>query len=114
MRQQPGVDAVHVEGMAAFGQKPQLVVGLELAEADRAVERVLDGADDGLVEEHGEGVDEGLVDAGVVEVEELLELSLQRRRVGVDNVFWVSDGGGGSEEIAKEEVEEAGDEEDDG
>ena len=34
---------------------------------------------DVAVEEDGERVDEGLVDAGVVEVEELLQLALERR-----------------------------------
>ena len=93
-----------MEGVAALGEEPELVERLELAEADGAVKRPLGGvgAGDGGVLEDGEGVDEGLVDAGVVEVEELLELALQRRdALGVIVV------------LADEEVEEAKDEEDD-
>ena len=82
--EEPGVDALEVERVAALGQQPELVVGGELAQADSAVERVLAilaaDADDVPVQEHRERVDEGLVDAGVVEVEQLLQLPLERRR----------------------------------
>lgn len=75
--EEPGVDAVDVEGVAAGGEQPELILVGELAEADGAVEWLLGGADDLLVEEDWKGVDQGLVQAGVVEVEELLELPLE-------------------------------------
>jgi hypothetical protein len=79
VRQQPRVDALEVERVAALGQQPELVVGLELAQAHGAVERVLAAAQHAVVEEHRQRVDEGLVHAGVVQVEELLQLALERR-----------------------------------
>ena len=74
--QEPGINAVNVESMAALWQKPQLVIGLKLREAHSAIERVLE-VYDGLVEENREGVDEGLVNSRVMEVEELLEVALK-------------------------------------
>lgn len=116
MGQKPSVDAVHVEGVAAFGEQSELVVGLEFAEANRAIKWVQFEADYGLVEEHREGVDEGLVDAGVVEVEELLELALEGRRAAAATAAGIFGlcSGLGVEEESEEEVEEAGEEEDDG
>lgn len=108
MREQPGVNALEMECVAAFWEKPELVIRLELAETDGAVEGVL-YADDGLVQEEGQGVDEGLVDSGVMELEQLLELALQGG--GAAGVF--RDSGGGLEQASSEEMEEAGDEEDD-
>lgn len=60
VREEPRVDAVDVESVAADRKQPELVVLGEFAEADRAVEGLL-GALDLSVEEDGEGVDEGLV-----------------------------------------------------
>lgn len=80
MGQEPGVDALHVKGVAASGQQPELVLCFELAQTNGAIEGVLE-SDDGLVVEDGEGVDEGLVDPRVVEVEELLQLTLKGRDV---------------------------------
>uniref|UniRef100_A0A8R7R0V1 Uncharacterized protein n=1 Tax=Triticum urartu TaxID=4572 RepID=A0A8R7R0V1_TRIUA len=79
--EQPGVDAVDVERVAAQRQQPQPVVAGELAQAHRAVERLLGArADHHLpVEEHRQRVDDGLVQPGVVQVEQLLQLPLQRR-----------------------------------
>lgn len=114
VRQEPGVDAFHVEGVAAFGEQPELVLGVELAETYGTVEWVLE-ADDGVVVEDGEGVDEGLVDAGVVEVEELPELTLQGGdAVGVIRVPGGGGGGGTVQEQPHQQVEKAAHEEDDG
>lgn len=87
--EQPCVNAGEVEGVAADRQKPELVVGLELAEADGAVEGLL-GAEDLPVEEERQRVDEGLVEAGIVEAEKLAQLSLERAGAGR-----VEMGGGG-------------------
>lgn len=46
MREKPRVDTVHVKGVAAFGQKPELVLCFELAETHSAVERIILEADD--------------------------------------------------------------------
>ncbi|KAG6536984.1 hypothetical protein ZIOFF_002062 [Zingiber officinale] len=107
--QKPGVDALDVERVATLGEKPELVVCLELAKADGAVERVLD-AGDGLVLEDGEGVNEGLIDASVVEVEELLQLALEGRGM----LRFVRAPVAVPQEVPHEEVKETGDEEDDG
>ncbi|BAH93346.1 Os06g0167150 [Oryza sativa Japonica Group] len=87
--EQPRVDAVDVERVAAHRQQPEPVVAGELAQADRAVERLLGSAaraaaaadaDHHLpVHEHRERVDDVLVQPGVVQVEQLLQLPLQRR-----------------------------------
>ena len=94
MGQEPGINALNVESMAALWQKPQLVISLKLTEADGAIERVLE-AYDGLVEENREGVDEGLVDSRVMEVEELLELALE----GCDIVWFLRLSVGGSQKV---------------
>jgi hypothetical protein len=79
--EQPGVDAADVERVPAQRQQPQPVLAGELAQADRAVERLLGagaGADHLPVQEHRERVDDVLVQPGVVQVEQLLQLPLQR------------------------------------
>lgn len=115
VRQQPRVDAVDVERVAALGEEAEAVVVRELAEADRAVERILPaGADHGAVEEHRQRVDEGLVDAGVVEVEQLLELPLEGGSVRVAPVRVAGIPRRRAEQEPDEKVQQAGDEEDDG
>ncbi|KAB8108702.1 hypothetical protein EE612_044588, partial [Oryza sativa] len=112
VRQQPRVDAVDVEGVAALGEEPEAVVVGELAEADRAVERVLPaGADDGAVEENRQRVDEGLVHAGVVEVEQLLELPLEGGHVRVAAVGVAGVTRRRAEDEPDEQMQEPGDEE---
>ena len=113
VREEPGVDAVHVEGMAAFGQEPQAILCFELAQADRTVRAFFQAFLHRVVEEDGQGVDEGLVHACVVEMEELLELSLQSG----DG----DDGAGISawmvvphDQASDEKMEASGEEEDDG
>ncbi|BAS96531.1 Os06g0187350, partial [Oryza sativa Japonica Group] len=124
VRQQPGVDAGHVERVAARREEAELVVAGELAQAHGAVERVVlaePGADDGAVDEDGERVDEGLVDAGVVEVEQLLELALERRRAAhADAAAAVAHAPpppprpAHPEQVLDQQVEQAEEEEDDG
>jgi len=70
--------------------------------------------DHGAVEEHRQRVDEGLVDAGVVEVEQLLELPLERGGVRVAPVRVAGVPRRRAEKEPDEEVQQAGDEEDDG
>lgn len=106
--QEPGIDALDMEGMAALGEKPELVVTVKLAEANSAIEGILE-AYDGFVEEHREGVDEGLVHPGIMEVEQLLELALEGR----DIVHILRVPVGGSQEVSNKEVEHSRDEEDD-
>lgn len=102
-----------MEGVAAFGEQPEVVFGLELTETHSAVERVLD-SDDGFVIEHGERVDEGLIDAGVVQVEELLQLALKGSYVIFVHLVGASSSSvWGPEQESDEEVEQAGDEEND-
>lgn len=103
-----------MEGVAAFGEQPEVVFGLELTETHSAVERVLD-SDDGFVIEHGERVDEGLIDAGVVQVEELLQLALKGSYVIFVHLVGASSSSSvwGLEQESDEEVEQAGDEEND-
>lgn len=60
MGEEPGIDALQVEGMAATWKQPELVIGLEFAEAHSTVEWVFQ-AYDGFVLEDRKGVDEGLV-----------------------------------------------------
>lgn len=67
--------------MATNGEEPKLIVLGELTEADGTIEGLF-RANDLTVEEDGERIDEGLVEAGIVEVEELLELSLEGIGVG--------------------------------
>lgn len=62
--------------MAAERQQAEAILGGEFAQAHGAIERLF-GAEDLSVGEDGEKVNEGLVEAGVVEVEELLQLPLQ-------------------------------------
>ena len=107
MGEEPRVDAVDVEGMAALRKKAELFLGVELAEADGAVEGVFRSGDV-LVEEDRQRVDEGLVNAGVVEVEELLELTFESGGAVEVILFSV----GPSDEVADEEMEETGDGED--
>jgi len=115
VRQQPRVDAVDVERVAALGEEAEAVVVRELAEAHRAVEGVLPaGADHGAVQEHRQRIDEGLVDTGVMEVEQLLELSLERGGVRVAPVRVAGIPRRRAEQEPDEEVQQAGDEEDDG
>lgn len=109
VREEPRVNALDVEGMAAVGEEPEFVFGVKFTEADGAVEWILE-ADNGSVEEDWQGVDEGLVDASVVEVEELLELALEGG--GIVGFLWFSCGC--SEEESDEEVDDSRDEEDDG
>jgi len=51
VREKPRVDTIHVKGVAAFRQKPELVLCFELRETDRAIERVVLKTDDGFVVE---------------------------------------------------------------
>ena len=69
--------------MGANGQKAELFSGGEFGQTHGAVEGIIfcNGVDV-VVEEHGQRVDEGLVEPGVVEVEELPQLTL--KRAGVD------------------------------
>lgn len=108
--------------MATVGQKPELVFFDKLAKANSTIERFLGtdyllGTDDLLVEEDGQRVDENLVEARVMEVEQLLELTLD----GVRPLEFVRTPpskvrGAGKwvlfDEKSNQEVEEAGDEED--
>lgn len=102
--------------MTTVGQKPELVFLGKLAKTNSTIERLL-GADNLLVEEDGQRVDENLVEARVMEVEQLLELTLD----GVRPLEFARTppsrvGGGGKgvlfDEKSNQEVEEAGDEED--
>lgn len=52
VREKPRVDTIHVKGVAAFGQEPELVLCFELRETDGAIERVVLETDDGLVMEN--------------------------------------------------------------
>lgn len=89
MGEEPSVNAVEMEGMAALWEEPQLVVAGEFTEAYSAVEGVFQTGD-GFVEEDGEGVDEGLIHPSVMEMEELLQLALHRCRT---DLIWVSGDG---------------------
>jgi hypothetical protein len=119
--QQPRVDALEVERVAALGQQPEPVVGRELAQAHGAVERVLGlglalpapapADDDAAVEEHRERVDGGLVHAGVVHVEELLQLALERR--DAVRVLPRAAAAAQPQQVAHQQVQQAAHEEDD-
>lgn len=97
--------------MAALGEQPELVLRLELAEANRAVEGILK-PHDGLVQEDRERVDERLVHPRVMEVEQLPELALQDRDAA--EVLLRLPANWSHEPAPHQQVEEAGDEEDDG
>ena len=77
MRQEPGVNTLHVKSVATFWQQPELVLRLKLTQTNGTVKGVLLESYDGLVEEHREGVNEGLVNPSIMEVEELLQLALE-------------------------------------
>ena len=64
MRVEPGVDALDVESVAALGQQPESLGGLEPAKADGALESFLLPTQRAEAE-HGQGLDDGAVDAGV-------------------------------------------------
>ena len=93
-----------MKSVAAFREQPQRVFRLEFRQADGAVKRI-PHADDRAVVENGESVDEGLVEAGVVEVEELLELAFHRGKA-------LRFAGASPQQESHEEVEQSGDEED--
>lgn len=78
-----------MESVAANRKQPELIVFGEFAETHRAIERLF-GAFDLFVEENGKGIDQGLIETRVVEMEQLLELSLVS--VGGVGEFWVSIG----------------------
>ena len=62
--------------MTTNRQEAKLVILGELTEADSAIKGLF-RADNLSVEKDREGIDERLVEAGVMEVEELLELPLE-------------------------------------
>ena len=61
VREEPGVDALHVEGMATFGQEPEPIVRFEFAQADGTVGAFFQPFLHRIVEEDRESVYEGLV-----------------------------------------------------
>ena len=61
VREEPRVDTVDVEGVAANRKQPELIVLGEFAETDGAVERLFGAFDDVFVEEDRKGVDQSLV-----------------------------------------------------
>ena len=67
---EPGVDALDVEGVAAFGEEAEDLGVVEAAEADGAVEVVVMAVaaaeEEGAEAEDGEGFHDGAVDAGVL------------------------------------------------
>lgn len=63
---EPGVDALNVEGVVAFGEEAEDLRVFEAAEADGAVEVAVSVAAEGAEPEDREGFDDGAVDAGVL------------------------------------------------
>ena len=107
--------------MATRWQQPQLIFLSKLTETNRAIERLLGGTDHFFVVKNRQSVDEGLVETRVVEMEQLLKLSL-KSVAGRD--LWVSvrprsRSGSRSrrrmlDEKPNEQMKKAGDEEQDG
>ena len=52
VREKPRVDTINVKGVAAFRQKPELILCFELTETHGAIERVILETNDGLVMEN--------------------------------------------------------------
>jgi hypothetical protein len=73
--------------MAAFWQQSELVFRLKFTKTDSAVKWVLQSYN-GFVIENREGVYEGLVHPSIMEVEELLQLSLKNSHTL--QIIWVS------------------------
>ena len=76
MRQEPSVNALHVEGMGAFGEQSEVILSLKLTQTDSTIKRGFQ-SNDGFVVEDREGVYEGLVNPCIMEAEQLLQLSLE-------------------------------------
>lgn len=108
MGQEPSIYALYVEGMAALGKQPELVISFELAEAHSTIEWVFQ-AYNGRVLEDRKGVYEGLIHSCIMEVKQLLKLTLES--CGIAHGIWLPVVG--SQEVSHKEVEETRDEEDD-
>ncbi|RWW28252.1 hypothetical protein BHE74_00003246 [Ensete ventricosum] len=105
---EPSIYALYMEGMAALWEQPELVISLKLTEAHSTIEWVLE-VYDGFVEKDWESVDEGLVHPRIMEMEQLLQLSLQC--CNIVQVFSLTVGR--PEKVSHKEAEEPSDEEDD-
>jgi len=57
VRQEPGVNTLHVKSVATFGKQPELVLRFKFTQTNGTVKGVFESYD-GLVEEHREGVNE--------------------------------------------------------
>ena len=78
-RGEPGIDAGGVEGMGAGRKEAELVIALELREADGAVCTFFEARHDSFEGEDRELLDGGTLQPRILQSEELLELSLQSR-----------------------------------
>ena len=61
VREEPGIDTLHVKGVAAFGQEPQAILCFELAQANRTIRAFFQPFLHRVIEEDRQSVYEGLV-----------------------------------------------------